>query len=258
VTPVNPVPQITSLSPNSACEGSAGFMLTVNGTGFVNGSVVRLDGQPRTTTFVSATQLKAQIDAGDLIGQGQAQVTVFSPTPGGGVSNNSPFSITGCTNPAPVLTSISPNSAAAGAATFALTANGSSFAVSSKVRWDGTELQTAYGSANVLTAQVPANLVASQGTHQVTVFTPAPGGGTSAAQTFTIPPPGTNPVPTISALSPPAVGAGSAGFNLLVTGTNFVGASVVRLNGSNRATTVVSATQLKATILSGDIANTGD
>jgi len=109
-----------------------------------------------------------------------------------------------------------------------------------------------------LTAQVPANLVASQGTAQVTVFTPAPGGGASAAQTFTISPLVTNPTPTVSAFNPTLIGAGSPGFMLTVNGTNFIGGSVVRINGASRATTVVNSTQLTAAILVGDIASAGD
>src|SRR5262249_30573126 len=186
IIPDNPKPSITSLSPNTKVENSPGFTLTVNGTGFINGSVARWDGSPRTTSFVSGTQLTAQIDAADLIGVGQVSVTVFNPAPGGGVSTAALFDVTPANNPLPVLTGISPASVNAGAAAFMLTANGSSFSLNSKVRWNGQDLQTAFGSNTQLTAQVPANLVAAAGTAQVTVFTPTPGGGTSAAQTFTI------------------------------------------------------------------------
>src|SRR5262249_21845486 len=155
ITPTNPVPTIANLSPSSAAEGGPGFTLTVNGTGFVSGSQVRFDGTPKVTSFKSATQLTAQIDAADIIGQGQASVTVFNPAPGGGVSNNLPFTITAGTPGVPVLTSISPNTIGAGAATFQLNANGSGFAPTSVVRWNGAALQTAFGSAAQLTAQVP-------------------------------------------------------------------------------------------------------
>jgi uncharacterized protein (TIGR03437 family) len=186
IIPDNPKPSITSISPNTRVEGSPGFLLTVNGTGFINGSVVRWDGSPRTTTFDSPTKLTAQIDATDLIGVGQVSVTVFNPAPGGGVSLPALFDVTQPNNPLPVLNGISPTSTNAGASAFTLTANGSSFSLSSKVRWNGQDLQTAFVGAAQLTADVPASLVANAGTAQVTVFTPAPGGGTSAAQTFTI------------------------------------------------------------------------
>ncbi len=51
--------------------------------------------------------------------------------------------------------------------------------------------------------------------------------------------------------------AGGPAFPLTVTGTNFVGTSVVLVNGSPRATTVGSATALTATIPAGDIASGG-
>src|SRR2546428_6223613 len=86
---------------------------------------------------------------------------------------------------------------------------------------------------------------------------PAPGGGTSNPQTFSIGITNTNPVPTTTGLSPTAAVAGGPGFTLTVTGTNFIGGSVVRWNGADRATTFVSATQLTATIPATDIATGG-
>ncbi len=43
-------------------------------------------------------------------------------------------------------------------------------------------------SATQLQAAIPASDIAGVGSAQVTVFNPAPGGGTSNAQTFTINP----------------------------------------------------------------------
>jgi len=259
ITANNDVPVIGSLSPNTAIEGGAGFTLTVNGSKFVNSSVVRWDGSARPTTFVSATRLTAQIDASDIIGAGSASVTVFNPPPGGGVSAPPvQFSITAATCLVPTLTSISPGSINAGAATFALTATGSNFCLRSKVFWNGQELQTASVSSTELTAQVPPNLVASQGTAQVTVVTSTPGGGTSAARTFTINPQGSNEIPTITTLNPPASGVGSAGFTLTVNGTKFVGGSKVRVNGADRTTAVVSDSRLTAPIMASDISAAGN
>jgi len=257
ITGLNGVPTITSLNPNTKVEGSPAFVMTVTGTNFFSGSQVRFDGSMRTTTFVSSTQVTAQIESGDLIGQGTASVTVFNPAPGGGLSNILPFTITPATAAVPVLTSISPTSINAGSSPFALNANGSAFTINSKVRWNGADQQTAFVSSTQLTAQIPANLVATQGSAQVTVFTPTPGGGTSAARTFTINPPGANPVPTISTLNPASVGVNTA-FTLTVNGTGFVGGSVVRINGNSRPTTVVSATQLTAQIQAGDVAAAGN
>ncbi|WP_156955345.1 IPT/TIG domain-containing protein [Polaromonas glacialis] len=93
-TPANPVPALASLAPASAAAGGAGFALTVDGSNFVAGSVVRWNGANRTTTFVSATRLTAAIAASDTATAGTAQVSVFNPTPGGGVSAAQPFAVT--------------------------------------------------------------------------------------------------------------------------------------------------------------------
>jgi hypothetical protein len=90
----NPVPFIGNLSPAAAQAGGGAFTLTVNGAGFVEDSVVRWNGEDRPTTRLSSTQLGADIPAADIAMTGTAEVTVFSPAPGGGLSNAEPFSIT--------------------------------------------------------------------------------------------------------------------------------------------------------------------
>ena len=87
-----PAPVITSLSPSSASAGGTGFVLTVAGRGFVSGSVVRWNGSDRSTTFVSDTELRATISAGDL-SAGTPSISVFSPPPGGGISNPLRFTV---------------------------------------------------------------------------------------------------------------------------------------------------------------------
>jgi hypothetical protein len=83
----NPVPFVNQpLVPATVVPGSIGFTLTVNGTGFVSGSVVAWNGSPRTTTFVSSSQLTAQILATDVASAATGTVTVSSPSPGGGIS----------------------------------------------------------------------------------------------------------------------------------------------------------------------------
>jgi len=90
----NPVPVISSLSPSSIAAGGAAFVLTVNGSNFVGGAVVRLNGNDRQTNFVNASQLTAQIPATDLAAASSAQITVVNPAPGGGASNVSVLTIT--------------------------------------------------------------------------------------------------------------------------------------------------------------------
>jgi hypothetical protein len=90
----NPVPLINQpLVPDTRRPGGAGFKLTVNGTGFVSGSVVNWNGSPRATTFVSGSQLTATVLASDVAKASTASVTVVNPSPRGGTSNSVFFSV---------------------------------------------------------------------------------------------------------------------------------------------------------------------
>jgi glucose/arabinose dehydrogenase len=88
-----PGPVVAGLSPASAIAGDPDLALSVVGTGFAEGSVVRWNGSDRPTTFQSSTLLTASIPASDLAASGFAQVTVFTPAPGGGSSSAVTFDI---------------------------------------------------------------------------------------------------------------------------------------------------------------------
>ena len=60
-------------------------------------------------------------------------------------------------------------------------------------------------------------------------------------------------VPQLTGVAPHQVTAGSSDFTLVVTGSNFDRNAVVRVNGSDRVTTYVSSTQLKAHIPASDL-----
>jgi hypothetical protein len=89
----NPVPLPSSLVPASTTAGGSNFQLTVNGLNFVLGSVVRWNGQDRTTKFISSSKLIAYIPASDITTAQTASVTVFNPAPAGGASSGLSFII---------------------------------------------------------------------------------------------------------------------------------------------------------------------
>jgi len=103
----NPLPLVyQSLSPVSTAPGGAAFTLTVRGTGFVAGAVVKWNGGPRSTKFVSSSELTASIAAADIATASTAWVTVANPGPGGGSSNVVYFPIAA---PTPVVALTSKN-----------------------------------------------------------------------------------------------------------------------------------------------------
>ena len=240
-----PAPVVTGLSPSYATAGGSAFTLTVTGSNFVNGAKVRWNGSDRTTTFVSATQLRANILAADVTTAGTVPVTVLNPD--GGASNAMNFTVWG---PAPVVTGLSPSSATAGGSAFTLTVTGSNFVNGAKVRWNGSDRATTFVSATQLQASITAADVSAAGTVPVTVLNPD--GGVSNTVNFTVSAP-----PSVASLSPSSATAGGSAFTLTVTGSNFVNGAKVRWNGSDRATTFVSATQLQASITAADVSAPG-
>jgi hypothetical protein len=109
VAAVKPAPVTSSISPSTRASGDPQFSLTVNGSGFSTCSIVRLDGSDRATTYVSATELTAVILASDQAAGGTKAVAVFTPTPGGGTSNDQTLTILGTPDTeAPVVTVTSP------------------------------------------------------------------------------------------------------------------------------------------------------
>jgi hypothetical protein len=89
----NPVPMIYQpLLPVTVKPGNGAFMLTINGTGFVN-PVVTWNGSTRTTYVISNSQVQAQISAADVANPGTAFINVVNPAPGGGISNTLLFPI---------------------------------------------------------------------------------------------------------------------------------------------------------------------
>jgi sugar lactone lactonase YvrE len=248
-----PLPPVaTTLTPASVIVGSGALTLTVTGSNFVIGIVVNFNGSPRTTTFVSATQVTAAILASDVATVGTAPVTVTNPS-GGGTSNALTFTIAAVPVP-PVATTLAPASVTVGSGAFTLTVTGTNFVSGAVVNFSGSARTTTFVSATQVTAAILASDVATVGTAPVTVTNPSGGGGTSNALTFTI----AAVVPSVAtALTPSSVIAGSGAFTLTVTGTNFVNGAVVNFNGSPRTTTFVSTTQVTAAILASDVASVG-
>jgi hypothetical protein len=86
----NPVPTVTGpVHPQTVVPGHADFVLTVYGANFVDGAVVKWNGSPHSTSFVSARELQAKILASDLVKPTTGYITVSNPAPGGGNSSSS-------------------------------------------------------------------------------------------------------------------------------------------------------------------------
>jgi hypothetical protein len=121
-TIANPLPAISGVSPAFTNAGGTLFTLTVNGSGFIATSTVYWGASALTTTYVSATQLTAQVPAADIAAVGTIAITVQTPAPGGGTSNAWQFEVdTTTTGTGPTITSTTATVTAGSTASYPVT-----------------------------------------------------------------------------------------------------------------------------------------
>ena len=90
----NPVPFVNQpLVPTAVEPGGPDFTLTVNGTGFVPGATINWNDTPLATTFLSGSQLTANVPASQIAVAQTASITVTNPAPGGGTSKVVPLQV---------------------------------------------------------------------------------------------------------------------------------------------------------------------
>ncbi len=245
---INP-PQLTlsSLTPNTATAGGPAFLLTANGSGFLNTAAILWNGSALPTTFVTANQLTATVPSALIATQSNAIVSVQNSA--GVISSVTTFVISSAQL---TLSSIFPNTATAGGPALLLTANGSGFLNTAAILWNGSALPTTFVAANQLTATVPATLIATQGNASVSVQNSA--GVVSNVATLAI----SSSQLTLSSISPNTASAGGPAFLLTTNGAGFVNNSIVLWNGSALSTTFVNSTQLTASVPANLIATQGN
>ena len=212
------VPTIASLAPNPVDAGGVEFLLTLTGSGFLPASVVNWANTPLGTTYVSSTQLRADITP-ELRGLSGTFPLVISNS---GVARSAavPFTVS------PVLFTVSPASAAAGGPGVNITATGVGFTRYDVLTFNAAALATTYVSSTALTAAIPATSLRIAGTASVQVID-STGAGRSLAQPFPI-----VAAPSIGTMAPTSAMAGSPAFTLTVSGANCPAGCVVQWNGA--------------------------
>lgn len=161
----NAAPTLTGLNPASLAAGGGAFNLTLLGSNFQSGATVSWNNSPRTTTFVSPTQLTASITAADIANPGSAIVSETNPD-GQGAPSTLTFTIS---IPPPQVQSVSPGS---GPAT-----GGTSVTITGKYFQSGAMVY--FGGA-------PATSVVVLSPTQITAVTPAYQGPVVGNVTITV------------------------------------------------------------------------
>ena len=239
--PVTPV--VTSISPSSVPAGSPAFTLSVTGSNFQPQAVVNWNASALTTTYSSSSALSAAVPASLVAAGSVANITVTNPggqTSAGGAASQQ----VAVNNPAPALSTVTPQSLYAGSPNTAFILIGTNFNSASVVMAGSTALATTFVNATQLTAAAPASLLAAAGTLSFSVSNPAPGGGASQSVSVTL----LQPPPVLASLSPSTVTVGASQANISLTGSYFTPTAVVYVDGYNAATTYMSATSIQFTV----------
>src|ERR1035438_3391162 len=99
----NPVPVLTSVSPNTIAPGS--FSLTLNGSGFIKTSAVTFGGQTLTAMYVSGTELQA-VGTAMAAQVGSVPVVVQNPDPGAAASSSLTATVVGGESPVSAVAAV--------------------------------------------------------------------------------------------------------------------------------------------------------
>ncbi len=178
-----PVPVITQISPDMILAGGGNFTLSVAGNNFNSLSKVRWNGSDLTTQYINSQLLEAVVPAANIASTGTASITVFTPSPGGGISAPAGLSV-GSNNPTPILTGFFPGSLPAHSMDAPLKVLGRNFATGVQIAWDGNLLPTTFVKSTEIITTVPGQYLTQVGVAQIVVTNPAPGGGNSPSTPY--------------------------------------------------------------------------
>jgi uncharacterized protein (TIGR03437 family) len=159
--------------------------------------------------FVGEYQINVQVPAG--IASGNDIPVAISI--GGVTSNTVTIAVAaeiGGSNPQPVITGLSPQSAKAGSSPTLLTIDGSGFLASSTVTFNGIPHAAALVNGGQITITLSAADLSSVGAFPVMVSNPQPGGGASNAINFAVQPAEVTPVLASLTLSASSVISGGS------------------------------------------------
>ncbi|SDF90676.1 beta strand repeat-containing protein [Terriglobus roseus] len=251
-TPTQTTLTVTGISPTKIQAGASDLTLTITGTGFQQSTQLQLAGATVTSAYVSGTQMTALVPAKSLTNGALLTVVAMN----GSTTSSSPANALSLEvdNPVPQVTGFSPSSLMAAAGSSTMSLSGSGFVPSSVVQINGTPRPTAFGNSGQVTFTVTDEDLASGGSLNLTVFNPAPAGGTSSAASVPV----LYPLPSLVSLSPSSVPQGNTSAKTItVTGTNFMSGSVAMVNGSARPTSVLNNSQLTFDLSVADQATAG-
>jgi uncharacterized protein (DUF1800 family) len=237
----NPIPTLGSVNPGGFTEGTTTVL--VNGSQFVYGSQVSWNGTLIPTTYISSTELAAQIAAPV---PGTFPLAVTNPNPGSATS--SPLSLQ--VGPGQVVLKLQ-NYAGSDVRvnnklSFGLDVEGTTnpavtLAINGIPGGNSTIGTAVSNSDGSITYTAPAVVPTPSNVVQLTI-TSVDNPTVSIAQNISV----MNPIPILTSASPMSFNPGSA--TIVITGSRFINGAQVLVNGSPTTTSFDSGGELTATV----------
>jgi hypothetical protein len=247
---VNGVPTVTSASPSSRAQGASNQTVTIKGTNFENGTglAASFSGTGITvnsTSFVSSTEVSANVTIASNASTGARNVTVTNPDTTSATGTGA-FTV----NALPTVTSTSPGSRGQGASKQTVAIKGTGFASGASASFGAgiTVESTSFVSSTELTVKLSIESGASAGARAVTV-TNLDGGVGSLVSGFTVSAGPKISTPTSSFQSRVKIAHGTSG-EFKITGSGFVSGATVSISGgfTVNLTTFVNSGELKVKV----------
>ena len=243
-------PELTRLGPDTITTGAPTFTLRVEGRGFVDGSVIVLDGQPLSTTRVITKKIiVAEVDASVVAAAGTHSVLVRNPD--GQTSQTATLTVV---NPAPsedLFIRLPVNAAQVGeTGQLAPFMTGQGLNRVTKVFVQGKSVQFVINSDSNLQFLIPLKLNDVSARVPITVLNKA--GEYSNTEIFFIVP----RAPKINSLDPARLDVGNADVLLKVFGS-FSDTAQIVVNGVALPTTIVKE-HLEATLPASLVSQPGE
>ena len=257
-SPSAATPVVSSIAPTNVPAGSTAITLTVTGSNFQSDSVIEVDGTKEATSFVNSGELTTTLPASQMASGAQLQVQVLNGSVSSAASSTQQITVT---NPPPVVTSLTPPTVGP-ASSPKIVIGGTGFVPTSVLQLNGSARQTSFVSSTQLSLTLTAADLQTPGSDAITAVNTAPGGGTSKAVQLTVsatpPPPPPPPTLSLTGVTPQQVAYGSPDTHIYLAGAGFDSTAIANWNGQALTTTLVSATQLAATVPAVDFTQVGN
>ena len=237
----NPIPVIASVTPSGFTEGTT--TVTVDGSKFIYGAQISWNGAVVSTTYISSTELVAQIAAPN---PGTFPLTVTNPDPGSASAPPIPLNV----GPGKVKLQLQAadstdvrvsNSISFGLTVTGTTNTGVTLQVNGVAGGNATIGTAVLNKDGSITYTAPPVVPTPSNVVQLTI-TSVDDSTVSIAQNISV----LNPIPILTAASPMSFNPGPA--TIVLTGQKFITGAQALVNGAPVATTFNSGTQLTANV----------